>query len=135
LLSRREIKVLRQLRETMGLLRDGRLALHVGALTIAAWLVEVAMVAVTFAALDLPVDVIHSIVLLVAVNVAALVPGLPANLGSFEMSAVLALNSFQISNEAALGFAILYHASHTIPVTILGLLIGAKGPGGKGRTG
>jgi uncharacterized membrane protein YbhN (UPF0104 family) len=135
LLSRKEIKALRQLRETLGLLRDRRLASVVGLLTIAAWLVEVAMVMVTFAALHLPVDVVSSVVLLVAVNVAALVPGLPANLGSFEMSGMVALESFGIAREAALGFVILYHASHTIPVTILGLLIGAKGPGGKGRTG
>src|SRR5207237_4368700 len=44
-LSHREIRALRQLRETLGLLRDHKLALRVGALTIAAWLVEVAMVA------------------------------------------------------------------------------------------
>jgi uncharacterized membrane protein YbhN (UPF0104 family) len=122
MLSRKEIRALRQLRDTLGLLRDKRLALRVGALTVTAWIVEVAMVAATLAAVHLPADLTTSVVVLVAVNVAALVPGLPANFGSFEMAGVLALGTFGVASEPALGFVILYHASHTIPVTLLGLL-------------
>ena len=138
-LSRREIRALRQLKDTLAPLRDLPFAARVLGLTMAAWAVEVGIVALTLAALHMPTDLTHSIVVLVAVNVASLVPGLPANLGSFEMAAVLALDVLGISRDAALGFAILYHASHTIPVTLIGLTVGAqveaKGPAVKGRTG
>jgi len=134
-LSRREISALRQLKDTLAPLRDLAFAARLLALTAAAWAIEIGIVASALAALHLPTDLTHSIVVLVAVNVASLVPGLPANLGAFEMAAVLALDVLGISRDAALGFAILYHASHTIPVTLVGLAIGAKGPAVKGRTG
>jgi uncharacterized membrane protein YbhN (UPF0104 family) len=54
---------------------------------------------------------------------AALVPGLPANLGTFEVSCTLALRAFGVAPAAALSFALVYHALHTIPVTVLGLAL------------
>jgi uncharacterized membrane protein YbhN (UPF0104 family) len=134
-LSHREIRALRQLKVTLAPLRDLPFAARLLGLTAAAWAVELAIVALALAALHMPTDLTHSIVVLVAVNVASLVPGLPANLGAFEMAAVLALDVLGISRDAALGFAILYHASHTIPVTLVGLAVGAKGPAVIGRTG
>jgi uncharacterized membrane protein YbhN (UPF0104 family) len=108
-LSSREIRALRQLKETLGLLRNRRLALAVGLLTVATWLVEVGMVLATLAALHQPAELATAVVVIVAVNVAALVP---------------ALRSFGIADEAALGFAIIHHAAHTIPVTLIGLMSG-----------
>lgn len=121
-LSHKQIPALRKLGDTLSLLRDGRLASQVAALTVAAWAVEVVMVQATLAGLHLPADLSTALVVLVAVNVAALVPGLPANVGSFEMAAVVALGTFAVAKEPALGFALVYHASHTIPVTLLGLV-------------
>ncbi|HUJ59779.1 MAG TPA: lysylphosphatidylglycerol synthase transmembrane domain-containing protein [Kofleriaceae bacterium] len=111
-----------KLADTTAALRDPVLALRVGLLTVVAWLIEVVMVALTMAALGLPVGSIDGpIVVLLAVNLAALVPGLPANVGAFEMAATVALGSFGVASEPALGFALVYHALHTIPVTLVGL--------------
>lgn len=123
-LSSREIRALRQLKQTLLPLRDRRRALAVGGLTLAAWVVEIAMVLATLAALHQPPEIVTAVVVLVAVNVAALVPGLPANLGSFELAATVALRSFGITGEAALAFALIHHAAHTIPVTLIGLMTG-----------
>ncbi|MGE5185942.1 MAG: lysylphosphatidylglycerol synthase transmembrane domain-containing protein [Acidobacteriota bacterium] len=125
LVNRRDLKIFQRIADTARLLRDPALAARVLALTMAAWAVEVAIVWATLAALHLPVASIATPVLvLVAVNLAALVPGLPANVGSFEMAAVLALASCGVTREPALAFAIVYHALHTIPVTIIGVLVG-----------
>jgi uncharacterized membrane protein YbhN (UPF0104 family) len=123
-LSSREIRALARLKQTLALLRDRRRALAVAALTLLAWGTEIGMVLVTLAALHQPAEIVTAIVVLVAVNVAALVPGLPANLGSFELAATVALRSFGITGEAALAFALIHHAAHTIPVTIVGLASG-----------
>jgi hypothetical protein len=123
LLRHRNHPFVRRIAETVHVLRDGKVASRVLALTMGAWAIEVAMVFVTLVALHLPVPSIATAALvLVAVNVAALVPGLPANIGAFEMAAMLALASVGVGREAALAFAIVYHASHTIPVTLLGLV-------------
>lgn len=125
IVNRRDLKIFQRIAETAKLLRDPALATRVLVLTMAAWAVEVAIVWVTLVALNLPVaSVATPVLVLVAVSLAALVPGLPANVGSFEFAAIVALASSGIASEPALAFAMVYHASHTIPVTIVGVLVG-----------
>jgi uncharacterized membrane protein YbhN (UPF0104 family) len=103
-------------------LRRPSVALEVLALTLAGWAVEAVMVAITLRAMHIAVPLVStSALVLLAVNMAALVPGLPANVGTFEVSAVLALRAVGVGPEA-LGFALLYHAGHTLPVTAVGLV-------------
>lgn len=90
-------------------------------LTALAWALELWMVAAVLGALALPVTLATSLLVVVACNLAALVPGLPANMGTFEAAAVVALVAQGVAAGPALGFALLYHALHTVPVTLLGL--------------
>jgi uncharacterized membrane protein YbhN (UPF0104 family) len=114
--------VFKRIGDVSAVLRDPRNAARLIGITLAAWVVEYGMVAVALAATHVDVSPMGPIVVLVAVNLAALIPGLPANIGPFEMACVLALGSGDATSEAALGFALLYHAIHTIPVTIAGIL-------------
>jgi uncharacterized protein (TIRG00374 family) len=116
------LRVVRKLVEITSVLGDPRVAVRVLALTLAAWLVEIAIVYAALFALGLPIPSVElPILVLVAVNIAALVPGLPANIGAFEMGCALALGTFGIANDGAIAFGIIYHALHTIPVTLVGL--------------
>lgn len=119
---RRKLRVMRRLGDAVAPLRDPALAVRLLALTVAAWVVEVAIVMSCLWALhvDLP-SVVGPTLVLLAVNLAALVPGLPANVGPFEMACVLALGTFGVGETTALGFGIVYHALHTIPVTLIGI--------------
>jgi uncharacterized membrane protein YbhN (UPF0104 family) len=103
-----------------------RAALAVTVLSLTAWLIEGAMVIAVLWALDLPAPLLTAALILLAVSAAALVPGLPANLGSFEAACLLALSG-SVARAPALGFALLYHLAHTLPVTLLGLA-GLRGP-------
>jgi uncharacterized membrane protein YbhN (UPF0104 family) len=118
----RENKVWKRISEVAAVLRDPKLSARVGALTLAAWIVEYAMVAVALASFHVDMAVLTPILVLVAVNLAALIPGLPANIGPFEMACVLALGATTVPHEVAIGFAILYHVLHTVPVTVAGVL-------------
>ncbi len=83
------------------------------------------MVFAVFAALKTDVPYLGGTALvLIAVNMAALIPGLPANLGAFEMSCTLALQALGVPATTALSFALLYHLMHTVPVTIIGVVTG-----------
>lgn len=114
--------VLRRLTEFMRSLGRPRLILELGVTTVLAWVVEAALVVWTLQALHLKVPLLVTATLvLLAVNTAALVPGLPANIGPFEASCVLALSAVHVDPARALGFALLYHGLHTIPVTLAGL--------------
>jgi uncharacterized membrane protein YbhN (UPF0104 family) len=115
-------RIVRRVAEIASALREPGVALRVLGLTLAAWVVEVGIVYAALSAVHLPVTSIYMpILVLVAVNVAALVPGLPANMGAFEIACVLSLGTFGVERDAAVGFGLLYHAMHTIPVTLVGL--------------
>jgi uncharacterized membrane protein YbhN (UPF0104 family) len=122
LANRRDLKIFRRIADTARQLRDWRALLG---LTMAAWVVEIAIVWVTFWAMHVPVtSLAMPTLVLVAVSLAALIPGLPGNMGSFEIAGVLALHTFGIGDETALSFVLVYHALHTIPVTVIGVLVG-----------
>jgi uncharacterized membrane protein YbhN (UPF0104 family) len=101
-----------------------RSALTLTLLTAAAWVLEALMVIAVLAAmhLDLPWLPSSALVLL-AVNLAALIPGLPGNLGTFEVSCSLALGAVGLDPTRALSFALVYHALHTVPVTVAGVIL------------
>ena len=115
----------RRTQQVAGLVRplaDPRTAATVVGLSVASWLVEIGMIMATLAALQLDVPLAQASILVIAgVSLAALVPGLPANIGPFEMTCVLALGTFGAVGDRVLGFALVYHALHTIPVTVIGL--------------
>lgn len=119
---RRRLQVVQRVADALGPLRDPAQASRMMVLTMAAWAVEIAISLAAMWAMhvDAPMIAAPTLVLL-AVNLAALVPGLPANVGQFEMACVLALSTFGVSAEQALAFGLVYHALHTIPVTIVGL--------------
>jgi uncharacterized membrane protein YbhN (UPF0104 family) len=118
----RENRLWKRVSQVAAVLRDPRRTAWVGVLTLAAWVVEYAMVAVALASFHVDLAILTPILVLVAVNLAALIPGLPANIGPFEMACVLALGATTVPHEVAIGFAILYHVLHTVPVTVAGVL-------------
>jgi uncharacterized membrane protein YbhN (UPF0104 family) len=101
-----------------------RVALEVAALSIAAWIVEATMVMTVLYGFGAQAHLLAATgLVLLMVNMAALVPGLPANLGTFEVACVVALTMLAVPRELALSIAIAYHAMHTIPVTVAGLIV------------
>ena len=59
------------------------------------------------------------VVAFVAINLALILPTTPAQLGVLEMGAVAALRMLGVDENAALAFALLYHASHVVPPTLV----------------
>lgn len=112
---------LRYLAEAGEALRSARVALLVALLSLAMWAIELVMVVATLSSLGLAWSAGAAALVVVAVNLAAVVPGLPGNIGTFEAVATAALVASGLAPGSALGAAVLYHALHTVPVTLLGL--------------
>jgi len=85
-------------------------------------LVDVLLVALCLRALGIEVHPAVWAMVLLSVNLALLLPSPPANLGVLEAGAVVALVAAGVPAEAALAFALLYHAVQLVPGTILGVL-------------
>ena len=60
--------------------------------------------------------------ILLSINLALLLPTTPGNLGILEAGAVVALTAAGVAPEPALAFALLYHAVHLVPGTVLGAI-------------
>jgi glycosyltransferase 2 family protein len=71
-------------------------------------------------ALDLPLPLVVGWTVLAFVGMGVSIPSAPGYVGVFHYAAVLALEVFGVPRAAALGYAILFHASQFIPVTLVG---------------
>jgi hypothetical protein len=103
------------------------LALSFGA-SLVAWALEVGVVMLTLRAIGLTLPVPAAFLVLAAVNLAIAFPvAPPANLGTLELGATLALLQFGVPKAEALAFAILYHLLQVVPVAVMGVMFASGG--------
>lgn len=112
-----------RLRPGIGLLRSPGIMRASLGLSAVAWALEAGMIVLTGRALGLAIGFPLAIVLLLGINLALVLPSMPAGAGVFEAGATLVLLIAGFSKEDAVAFAVLYHAVQVIPVTLIGAAI------------
>jgi len=108
-------------------LRLGLAALHdAGALAtslawaLVGWVAEWAIALATLAALGLPASPVVAALAVLAASAAAAVAVAPGNAGSFEVATAIAVAGAGAPGDAALAFALAFHAVHVLPVALIG---------------
>ncbi len=108
-------------------LRGGLAALHdAGALAtslawaLVGWAAEWAIALGTLAALGLPASPVVAALAVLAASAAAAVAVAPGNAGSFEVATAIAVAGAGAPGDAALAFALAFHAVHVLPVALIG---------------
>jgi len=92
-----------------------------------AWTLELNVVLFTLWAFQIHVPPGVSLLVLMAVNLALVIPfAPPANLGTVEFGATLALMEYGVPKEQALAFALVYHFLQMIPIGIGGLVLASR---------
>jgi uncharacterized membrane protein YbhN (UPF0104 family) len=81
---------------------------------------DVAMIALSARAAGLVLDVPGAFAVLIAVNLACLLPAAPAQIGTLEAGAVLVLQALGAGQDQAVAIALLYHAAHLLPIAVAG---------------
>jgi glycosyltransferase AglD len=95
--------------------------------SLVAWGLEIVVVFFTLRAFHLDVPFGFILLVLMAVNLALVVPfAPPANLGALEVGATLALMECGIPKERALAFALVYHLLQIIPIGFAGLSLASR---------
>lgn len=92
-------------------------------LSSAEWLIESGMIVVTAKAMGLNIGFALALVALMGLNVAIVLPSLPASAGAFEAGLVAVLVLSGIANSPAISFALVYHLVQVIPVTVIGTIV------------
>jgi uncharacterized membrane protein YbhN (UPF0104 family) len=98
--------------------RPGDLALAI-VVSLGGWLCDAAEIVLIFAALGLGVHWPAALLVLLTLNIAIAVPSTPASVGAFEIGAVVALQLVGVPREAALAFALVYHAVQVVPLAVI----------------
>jgi hypothetical protein len=107
--------------------RDRRTLATSFAVSLLAWALEVVVIQLSLRAFALQVPVLATCVVLLAVNIALVVPfAPPGNLGTLELGATLSLMEFGVPKEKALAFALAYHFLQVIPIGMMGLALGSQ---------
>jgi uncharacterized membrane protein YbhN (UPF0104 family) len=91
------------------------------AVSVLAWLFDIAAIATTLAAFHIHLPVADLILLLLFINVALLLPSAPGNIGTLELGATLGATYLGIPHTQAVAFALVYHAAQLAPLILLGL--------------
>ena len=95
------------------------------ALSIVAWLLQVATYHLVASATNSTLPVAGSVAALLAVGVSFLVRATPGNVGVFQMVYALTVASFGIARPAAVAIAVLIQAVQVVPTLLAGLLVSA----------
>ncbi len=118
--SERVISMAENLGRGLTSVRGVRAALVAIVLTTLSWIVMgVAFWLVSFA-FDLPRSPMLGMLVVIATNLAQVLPSAPAAVGVFEVSAVLAVTAFGAPRSVALSYAVVLHVMNFLPYLALG---------------
>jgi uncharacterized membrane protein YbhN (UPF0104 family) len=131
-LAFRVVSLIEGVRQGLVVLRTpGRLA-GVVVWSLVLWLVNALAFYVGFAAFDIPVSYSGALLLQGLLVVGISIPSTPGFFGPFEAVIVAVLALYGVPNDLAFTYAISFHLTSFIPITLLGLWSLTRTPGGFG---
>jgi uncharacterized membrane protein YbhN (UPF0104 family) len=102
--------------------RSPRHAIPLLAWSVMVWLIAVLPCWALFQGMELELPPIAAWTVLAFVGLGVSVPSAPGYIGVWHAAATLALGIFGVPQSVALGYAIVFHATQFVPVTLLGWL-------------
>lgn len=120
--SARVERAAKNLVQGLAVFRFRRIAVRALALTVASWLVIAFSFWLCMLSVRLDAGLDAALVVVIAVNLAMILPSGPAGLGVFEAAAVLTLSSFGIDRSHALSYAVVVHTLNVLPLVVVGFV-------------
>lgn len=96
----------------------GRLFASLGILA-AVWAIDMLTIFTVLRSVDVDVSFAQCLFILFSINLAVAIPATPANLGTLQLGALVALKLLGVPSEPAMAFALLYHAIQIFPLLIV----------------
>jgi len=94
------------------------------------WLMNALALYVGFAAFDIRVSYVGALLLQGLLVLGIAIPSTPGFFGPFEAVIVAVLALYGVTNDVAFSYAIAYHITSFLPITLLGLWSLTRVPGG-----
>jgi uncharacterized membrane protein YbhN (UPF0104 family) len=103
------------------LVRPGPAAAAVG-ISLLGWGIQIGIVLLLLRSQGLALPWPAALLILLTLNLAVTVPSTPAQLGAFEVGALVAFDLLGVPRAPGLAFALVYHAIHAVPLAVVGLV-------------
>jgi len=108
-------------REGLHILRDLRALTTVYTLSLAAWVLQLAVIEMVTRSLHQPLNLRLLVLLILLSNAGTLLPFAPGNLGTFQALTMTTLAFFHVRPEVSFSIALAYQMVQFLPVAVLGL--------------
>jgi uncharacterized protein (TIRG00374 family) len=112
--------VINKLIDGFEVIKDKKMLLPIAMYSIIIWLMEAYLFFALAKAFNFDNSIYIALFTLVVVNLGIMIPSSPGYVGTFEYFCSKSLGVFKISNEVALGFALILRVAQYIPITLLG---------------
>jgi glycosyltransferase 2 family protein len=119
----------------MHAVRDPRRMLASLGILALVWSCDLASVMCVLAALGIDLSLAGGLFILFTLNLAVAIPTTPANVGTFQLGALVGTGLLHIPREPALAFALLYQAVQIVPVLVAGGLLEMRAGVGRMESG
>jgi uncharacterized protein (TIRG00374 family) len=129
-LADRVVSLIEGIRQGLVVLRTPARLILVVFWSFVLWLVNALAFYVGFAAFDIPVSYLGTLLMQGLLVLGISIPSTPGFFGPFEAVIVAALALYGVPRDLAFSYAISFHVTSFIPITLLGLWSLARTPGG-----
>jgi uncharacterized protein (TIRG00374 family) len=129
-LADRIVSLIEGVRQGLMVLRTPRRLAGVVFWSLILWLVNALAFYVGFAAFDIPVNYYGALLLQGLLILGISIPSTPGFFGPFEAVIVAVLALYGVPNDVAFSYAISFHLTSFVPITLLGLWSLTRTPGG-----
>jgi len=130
----RLIEMIEGIRQGFGVLQSPTRLIGVMAWSVTLWLVNALSFYLAFFAFDLPVNYVGAVVLQGVLAFGIAVPSAPGYVGAFEAAITAVLALYAIGASQAIAYAVGYHITTFIPITVLGVWSATRTGLGLGAT-
>jgi glycosyltransferase 2 family protein len=128
--ANRLVSLIEDIRQGLVVLRNPVRLILVVFWSFALWLVNALAFYAGFAAFDIPVSYVGALLMQGLLVLGISIPSTPGFFGPFEAVIVAALALYGVPRDLAFSYAISFHVTTFIPITVLGLWSLARVPGG-----
>lgn len=90
-------------------------------LSLLAWSTDFLIITILLHSLHVAVHWSAALLILLTLNIAVAMPSTPAQVGAFEIGALVALNLLGVPPAQGLAFALVYHAVQVVPLALIGI--------------
>lgn len=106
----------------LGVLSNGWLVISASALSVVIWLGYALTVYIMALAFGIQLTVLQSLVVLLILTIMLTLPSTPGFFGAMELAIKIGLVLFGVDESRAFAFALVYHISQYVPITVGGII-------------